>query len=159
MLCFRYLTDPTQMLVRIVITLVVIALAIIYLRKRYQQQPPRKHAGNNMPARTSDPTAVEQFLNQARQHQGTTSNTRSPDKLRLGLIAAVLLVLVGGGAYSYLHWQDQQRLVTVLLHRDAAQPPVIYRVPKRNLGDGRFVTQDGTLVTISANERMEVVGL
>jgi uncharacterized protein (UPF0333 family) len=72
----------------------------------------------------------------------------------------VLAVLVvSGGVASYLYWQDQQRLVTVLLHRDASEAPVIYRVSKRNLGDNEFVTENGTRVTVSANERMEVVGL
>jgi len=147
------------MLIRIVITLVVIALAIVYLRRRYQQRHPQTQRSTNLPARTSDPAAVEQFLNQARQHQAVGSDSKGVDKLKLGLIAAALVVLVGGALYSYLYWQDQQRLVTVLLHRDAAQAPVIYRVPKRNLEEGQFVTQEGILVTVSANERMEVIGL
>lgn len=147
------------MLARIVITLIVITLAVIYLRRRARKQHPQTQRGTNLPARTSDPTAVEQFLNQARQHPGNANNPQGADKLKLILIAAALILLLGGGIYSYLYWQDQQRLVTVLLHRDATQPPVIYRVPKRNLGEDRFVTQDGILVTISANERMEVVGL
>ena len=49
--------------------------------------------------------------------------------------------------------------MTVLLYRDADQNPIIYRVSKRNIGERSFITEDGTQVTVSANERMEIVGL
>ena len=75
----------------------------------------------------------------------------------LWLVLAGIVVI--GSMVSFLHWQDQQRLVTVLLYRDAGQSPVIYRVSKRNIGDGSFITEDGIQVTVSANERMEIVGL
>lgn len=75
----------------------------------------------------------------------------------LWLVLAGIVVI--GSIVSFLHWQDQQRLVTVLLYRDADQSPVIYRVSKRNIGDGSFITEDGIQVTVSANERMEIVGL
>lgn len=148
------------MLVRIVLTLVVIALAIVYLRKRHQRQQQQRAGSAGLPATTPPSPALEQFLSQARQH----GSPRNPDpavadKVRAVLLTVALVVLAAGGIYSYLYWQDQQRLVTVLLHRDSTQPPVIYRVAKRDLSENSFVTDDGTRVTVSANERMEVVGL
>jgi len=147
------------MLVRILITLVVIALAYVYLRKRYVRQQQRPQNGG-LPARTTDPAELEQFLSRARA-QGThrTSPETAANKFRSILIVSVLVVMAASIVYSFLYWQDQQRLVTVLLHRDSSQTPVIYRVAKRNLGEGRFVTEDGTQVVVSANERMEVIGL
>jgi len=146
------------MLVRILVTLLVIALAIMYLRKRRQRQfQPRQPVNDKMPAPVADPAALEQFLDKARHSTGQATATGAQFRMIAGVLAMV--VLTGGGIYSYLYWQEQQRLVTVLLHRDASQAPVIYRVARRNLGEGSFVTEDGTRVTVSANERMEVVGL
>jgi hypothetical protein len=146
------------MLVRILVTVLVIVLAVVYLRKRRQRQAQsRQPAASAMPVPAADPAALEQFLDKARQNTGQAAAAGAQFRMIVGILAMV--VLTGGGIYSYLYWQEQQRLVTVLLHRDASQPPVIYRVARRNLGEGSFVTEDGTRVTVSANERMEVVGL
>lgn len=145
------------MLIRIVVLLVVIALVIVYVRKRHQRKQPaqqQKNPGTWVPA--SNSAALEQFLGKARENSPQASASLPWQTL---VIVLGVLVISAGGIYSYLYWQDQQRLVTVLLHRDAASPPVIYRVAKRNLGEGSFITEDGTRVTVSTSERMEVVGL
>lgn len=160
------------MIGKTLLTLLVIALVAIYLRKQHrtrQQQavpsPAERPAHHGMPARTSDSGELERFLSRARGQSGTstdqhhTSASALAPRLKAILWSVLVALLLIGGIASYLHWQDQQRLVTVLLHRDASQPPVIYRVAKRDLGVNGFTTEDGTQVTVSASERMEVVGL
>ncbi|MDO8910121.1 MAG: hypothetical protein Q7W55_16665 [Pseudohongiella sp.] len=160
------------MISKLLLTLLVIGLVIVYLRKQHRsrrshaaRQNSGRAAGSDMPVRASDRGELEQFLNQARRSPdaGSTSSYTQADalapRIKVILWSLMAILLLAGAIGSYLHWQDQQRLVTVLLHRDATTPPVIYRVAKRNLGANGFTTNDGTQVTVSANERMEVIGL
>jgi len=155
------------MISKFLLTLVIIALAALYLRKRYQQDRHNKlrASAEILPARTTGNSELESFLSQARRSEGSAANAMSGHSrniaavIKIVLWAALGIVLVTGSIGSYWYWQDQQRLVTVLLHRSTGEAPVIYRVPKRNLGDMEFVTDNGIHVTVSANERMEVVGL
>jgi hypothetical protein len=149
------------MLGQLLITLIVIALAVVYIRRRQKAQ--QKPAPENR--------AVEKFIADARAtnnpwQQKTNSSTPTPHaptgmagSLKMLLWSVMALLLIIGSAVSYLHWQDQQRMVTVLLYRDAVAAPVIYRVAKRDLGERTFTTSDGTRVTVSANERIEIIGL
>jgi hypothetical protein len=155
------------MIGKLLLTLVIIALAALYLRKRYQQDKRNKlrASAEILPARTTGNTELDSFLSQARRSGGNAADAMSEHggntaaHVKIVLWAALGIVLVTGSVASYWYWQDQQRLVTVLLHRSTSEAPVIYRVPKRNLGDMEFVTDNGIRVTVSANERMEVVGL
>lgn len=145
------------MLGKVLITLLVIVIAVIFLRRQRAQQKAVTRAPRSA-SRKSDP-----WQGQNRQHEAppSSADTRQPmaGTLKNVLWLTLAAIVVAGSVVTYLHWQDQQRLVTVLLYRDADQSPVIYRVSKRNIGDGSFITQDGTRVTVSANERMEIVGL
>jgi hypothetical protein len=144
------------MLGQLLITLLVIVAAVIVVRRQRAAQ--RNPAKKPQSGETTDPW-------QGKNRQSTSApqaaNTQAPMantmKSALWLILAGIIVI--GSISTFLHWQDQQRLVTVLLYRDADQSPVIYRVAKRNIGEGSFITEDGTQVTVSANERMEIVGL
>jgi hypothetical protein len=160
------------MISKLLLTLLVIGLVIVYLRKQHRSRQLRtlkqdfsSQRDSGLPARSSDSGELERFLRQARNSGNTAADRQSTEagamasRIKAILWSLLVVLLIAGGIGSYLHWQDQQRLVTVLLHRDASTPPVIYRVAKRNLGTNGFITSDGTLVTVSANERMEVVGL
>jgi cytoskeletal protein RodZ len=159
--------DNARMFSKLLLTLVVTGLVAVYLRKRYQQSKAQKtsSSNNSLPVRSTGNSELDSFLSKARDpsKQSSGTATSSPGNLAVKIKAVLWTVLavlvVSGGVASYLYWQDQQRLVTVLLHRDASEAPVIYRVSKRNLGDNEFITENGTRVTVSANERMEVVGL
>lgn len=155
------------MIGKLLLTLMVIALAALYLRKRYQQdQKNSKQASSaNLPARSTNNAELDNFLSQARRTEQYAPSTAAAREntagaaIKIAVWTLLGIVLVTGVIASFLYWQDQQRLVTVLLHRSASEAPVIYRVPKRNLGNMEFVTEGGVRVTVSANERMEVVGL
>lgn len=160
------------MLGKLLLTLLVIVLVVVYLRKQHRsrqssaaQDKSGTTSASGMPIRAADRGELEQFLDRARNGSAAAKSANSAGAAALAprikaiLWSVLVVMLIVGSLGSYLHWQDQQRLVTVLLHRDASAPPVIYRVAKRNLGTNSFTTDDGTQVTVSANERMEVVGL
>lgn len=151
------------MIGKLLLTLIVIALAVVYLRKRYQQslQKHQQKSTSTLPAQRNSNSELEQFLLRARNSQSQSSSETGGMAFRFKTILWIVLcvALAAGAITSYLYWQDQQRLVTVLLHRNINEAPVIYRVEKRNLGDTEFITDSGIRVTVSANERMEVVGL
>jgi hypothetical protein len=145
------------MLSKILLTALVIVLAYAYIRRRQRQRP----ASSEQP--------VQRFLGQARQQGQWTDNTTDiglnsdnssmAGNLRLVLWVALLALVLVGGAYSLWHWQSQQQEITILLYASGQAAPTVYRVPRKNLGQSSFVTSDGTLVQVSANERMEVIGL
>ncbi|MGH8464603.1 MAG: hypothetical protein ACRER5_10685 [Pseudomonas sp.] len=71
-----------------------------------------------------------------------------------------LALIVGSGSYLYyLRWQEDNSVVTVILHRDGSNEPVTYQVLRNQLGNRAFTTVDGIRVTVAASERMEVLGL
>lgn len=145
------------MLSKVLITLLVIIIAVIVLRRQRARQQATIQTGQSS-SQKPDPwqrknrqQAIAPLQADAQQPMANTVKTI------LWLVLVGIIVI--GSVITYVQWQDQQRLVTVLLYRDADQSPVIYRVSKRNLGDDSFITEDGTQVTVSANERMEIVGL
>jgi len=148
------------MLGKVLITLLVIFVAVIVLR--------RQRARQRMPGQSSrlaNPSGQEnhrpdRWQSNSRQNS-TAPGTQQPMATTMKTVLWFILagIVVVGSLVTYLQWQDQQRLVTVLLYRNADQSPVIYRVSKRNIGDSSFITEDGIQVTVSANERMEIIGL
>ncbi|MEX2334014.1 MAG: hypothetical protein WD600_07130 [Pseudohongiella sp.] len=144
------------MLGKVLITLLVIIVAAIFLRKQRARQ-----RVSDQPSRPSSQRA-DPWQGQNRQNPTDLPADARPTmagNMKMVLWFVLAGIVIAGSLVTYLQWQDQQRLVTVLLYRDADQSPVIYRVSKRNIGDSSFITEDGTQVTVSANERMEIVGL
>lgn len=142
------------MLSKVLITLLVIIIAVIYLRK----QRSKAHASAGRGAQRTASQASDPWHNSGRT-QSDLPQMQMASKMKSVLWVVLAGIVAVGSVVTWLHWQDQQRLVTVLLYRDADQAPAVYRVSKRNLGEGSFITEDGTRVTVSANERIEVVGL
>ncbi|MEX0737712.1 MAG: hypothetical protein WD071_00055 [Pseudohongiella sp.] len=144
------------MLGKVLITLLVIIVAAIFLRKQRARQ-----RVSDQPSRPSSQRA-DPWQGQNRKNPTDLPADALPTmagNMKTVLWFVLAGIVIAGSLVTYLQWQDQQRLVTVLLYRDADQSPVIYRVSKRNIGDSSFITEDGTQVTVSANERMEIVGL
>lgn len=144
------------MLGQLLVTLLVIVLATLYVRKRAQRERARKTEALTGPADTN-PWQQKQ-PGQTGVDLPDGKDASSPD-LRVLLWAALAMTLTLGGTLYYLAWQDARKSVTVILYRDDGNQPVIYEVRKRDLGDRSFVTVDGTRVSVSANERIEIIGL
>lgn len=86
-----------------------------------------------------------------------TPSSRSD--LRAAAWLFLVLMLAIGGLLYFLRWQDDHRIVSVTLYRDASSAPVTYQVYRYQLESRSFVTTDGVRITLAQNERMEVSGL
>lgn|SRR5690554_4098362 len=144
------------MIGKVLLTLAVIALAVLYWRK---QSAARQLQSRNGPLQQSPSGEVEHFLSTANSSQSQAGAVRPGRALRWLTWSLVLAAVLGGSLYTYHRWQESTRELTVLLYRDGESTPVIYRVPRNALGERSFITHDGVRVTVSASERMEVVGL
>jgi hypothetical protein len=138
------------MLAKLLLTLAVILVALVYLQKRRIAELASRTTGKTKPAQPG-PTR-------------STAQTVKPQKPEAGdyRIAAwlFLALMIGAASTVYvLGWQEANKEISVLLHRDSNTDPVVYQVLKKNLSQRSFTTIDGVLVTVSANERMEVIGL
>lgn len=144
------------MIGKFLLTLAVIVLAVVYLRKRAAVR--RLEAAARQRATPSN--QVDQFLTAAHNAPQPHPDTWKLNKtLRWLLWSLTLIALLSGSLYTYHRWQDNNRELTILLYRDGDTAPIVYRVPRHSLGEHSFVTHDGIRVTVSASERMEVIGL
>jgi len=142
------------MLGKLLLTLAVILVALVYLQKRRIADLAAKSAGSRNTPEQREPA---QASVQTTGATPTIKTARSDYRLAAWMFLALML---GAAATMYsLRWQDANKEVSVLLHRDGNANPVIYRVLKKQLSQRSFTTVDGILVTVSANERMEVIGL
>ncbi|MES3007578.1 MAG: hypothetical protein V4751_07395 [Pseudomonadota bacterium] len=133
------------MLGKLLLTLGIILIAILFLRKYRQDERLRlqKLTGKK-------PNALP----------GNGAATKAPlSDYRFAAYLFIALTLGGGSYLYYLRWQDDTSLVTVILHRDGAGSPVTYQVYKNQLEERAFTTIDGIRVTVASSERMEVMGL
>lgn len=128
------------MLGKILLTIIVVLLALIWVRKLREQE---RREARHIPKPAAAPQKTVEPLNDFR------------------FAAYLFLVLmIGSGSYLYyVRWEDDHSLVTVILHRDGERSPVTYQVLKSELGNRAFTTVDGVRVTVASSERMEVIGL
>ena len=132
------------MLGKILLTIGIILVAILFLRKHRQDERLR----------------VQKLQEQKGNTLAGASDTKPPlSDYRFAAYLFVALMLGGGSYLYYLRWQDDTSLVTVILHSDGAASPVTYQVYKNQLEERAFTTIDGIRVTVASSERMEVIGL
>lgn len=148
------------MLGKILLTLLVIALAVLYIRKRHQRELAQRRAAENPERLVGSNSANNPWRGEQRPsaEPPAAKDAKTPDLRIAAWVTLSVILTVGAGLY-YLSWQDARSTVTVILHRDDTQSPTIYQVEKRHLGERAFITVEGTRVTVSANERMEIMGL
>jgi len=155
------------MLGQLLITLLVIVLAALYVRKRaLRESKSSKTSPPGSKTATSGAAAGKNAKsNPWRANKSDKASAAAPVSsasgadLRVLVIAAVAMATMLGATLYFLAWQDARSSVTVILHRDNNSQPVIYEVRKRDLGERSFKTVDGTHVRVSANERIEIIGL
>jgi len=129
------------------LTIGIILLAIVWLRnmrraRLQEEQASGQHGG---------PPA-------GRNSASTPSRSRLNDYRFAAWL--FLALMIGTGSYLYyLRWQEDNAVVTVILHRDGSNEPVTYQVLRNQLGNRAFTTIDGVRVTVAAGERTEVLGL
>jgi hypothetical protein len=135
------------MLGKFLLTAAVILVALVYLQKRRIADLSAKAAGDRLQT------------DQRKPAQTTSSISAVGSDYRLAAWMFLALMLGTASTLYGLSWQDANKEVSVMLHRDGNASPVVYRVLKKDLSQRSFTTVEGTLVTVSANERMEVIGL
>jgi hypothetical protein len=117
------------MITKILLTILVIAGALLVVRKRQPQPSPRQRSAAD----------------------GTPN--RRP--LYLALSFAALTAAVSGLAY-YWHWQDAHQVFIVRVVNTQSNSEQLFQVYRDGVKGRSFQTTDGLMITLSANERMEV---
>lgn len=130
------------MLGKLLLTLLVIAVAAVFLRERKQ--------------------ASQRQLDNRRSLSGQSpvvSNKPESSDLRTAAYMFLVLMLGVGGLLYFLRWQDDHVLLTVTLFNNTGAAPVTYQVFQYQMSSRSFITIDGIQITVADNERMEVTGL
>jgi uncharacterized membrane protein len=127
---------------KLLITVIVIGVAIIALKRR---QLANDRSPSRALARAKSAAAAEK--------------TQLNKDLKIGAYLFVAFIAGLGAVLYYFDWQDNHTVLTVNLIRGADAAPVTYLVYKYQLQEKSFVTIDGKTVTVASNERMEIEGL
>ncbi len=133
---------------KFIITVFVIAVAVIVLRQRSSNQ-----GKNNQRAKASQTPKPNGAIS-----KGPEKGQLSKD-MQLGAYLFLLLTAGIGGAMYYFQWQDDHSVLTINLYRDSQIEPVSYDVYKYQLREKSFITIGGLSVAVASSERMEIVGL
>lgn len=119
------------MFLKLLLTALVIAGALLTLRMRSQKQY----------------TASAPVLNAAQD--------RRP-MLKFLAAGVVALMLAGAALYLYHQWSDAYQVVTVRVIDTRSDRATAYQVYKGDIDGRSFVTTDGRTVTLAEVERLEV---
>lgn len=117
---------------KILLTLVVIAVAVLVLRQRAQARPPLVV----IPRREAPPRR---------------------GGLPVGWLASavVVLMLAIAGYWLYSNWRDAHEVLYLRVVDAGSGHVVHYRAYRGDIGDREFVTTDGTRVRLAETERLE----
>ncbi len=116
------------MFTKLLITLLVIAGAIFYIRK----------------------PKVEQRVTSSVMEQGQSI------LFKYVATAIAVLALLGSGAYWYWSWQAGNEIVSVTIVSPNKETSQIYQVHKRDLGISEITTVDGIKIRLSNQERVVI---
>ncbi len=122
-------TPQQLMITKIVVTILVIVGALIFVQRRQPRPVPRAQSA-----------AAETF------------NRRT---LYLALSFAALTAAASGLMY-YWHWQEAHEVFIVKVVNTQSNSEQLFQVYRDGVKGRSFQTTDGRMITLSANERMEV---
>ncbi|MES9855348.1 MAG: hypothetical protein ABW166_01915 [Sedimenticola sp.] len=115
------------MFLKLLLTLLVIAGALIYVRQRNQPSPPR------LPAEPQRSNLV-----------------------KIAAAVSVTLMLLGAVGYFYFQWQDNYQVVDLRVVDSRSGNETHYQAYKGDVEAREFTTTDGRHVSLAEVERMEV---
>lgn len=131
------------MLGKLLLTIIVILVAIMVLRKRRQDERRELAAPQNTESKV--------------KREGQQKPQLNDYKFAAYLF---LVLMLGTGSYLYYQrWQDDNSIITVVLHGEGSNAPITYKVFKKDFDERSFTTIDDIRVTVASSERMEVSGL
>jgi hypothetical protein len=127
------------MLGKILLTITILLLGIVWIRQAREHKRQGAAAAGQRIAAPAPAHALNDY------------------RFAAWLFLALMLGL--GGLLYYQQWQEDNKIVHILLHREGNSAPVTYDVRQRDLEERAFTTVEGIRVTVAASERMEVIGL
>ena len=136
--------EESAMIGKILLTLAVIAVAYLMLRRDSESK---------LDTAKSAPAKI------AAGGQKKTPVPTLHDDLRTASYLFLFFMVVVGAALYYFRWQDDHQLITVRLFSADQAAPASYEVYKYQLAERSFTTVDGRLITVAGSDRMEVIGL
>ncbi|MEZ9593820.1 hypothetical protein AB4298_04215 [Shewanella sp. 10N.261.52.F9] len=115
------------MLTKILITLLIIAGAMVYIRKPREKgvRASTKELGKNI-------------------------------KLRIGAYILVSLSLTATAGYWYWDWSDGNKVVSVTIVSPISDESVVYQVKKKDITSNELTTVNGIRIRLSNQERIIV---
>ncbi len=125
------------MLLKILLTILVIAGAVLTLRlRRGQVEAPASTAATS----------------------GRKVGHKLDTPIKIVAVGLAILMVVGVSAYLYHQWQDSYRVVTIRVIDTRSGTTSQYQAYKGDVDGRQFVTTDGLAVTLAEVERMELGG-
>ncbi|MBT3057415.1 MAG: antitermination protein NusG [gamma proteobacterium symbiont of Ctena orbiculata] len=122
------------MIMKLILTLTVIAIAWLVVRNRQQRM-------------------------QAISHQGRADEAPRPARnplLKWGAYLLLVMLLLGSGFFLYTQWRDLARVVTVTVVDTQTGRSVSYQARRGDIEERHFITLDGREVNVANSERIEL---
>lgn len=126
------------MISKLLLTLMVIAVAWLVLQHR---------AGRGRLPSTGQPPRF-----------AAQPNPRTNRVPRLAAYGLILFMMLASGFYLFLQWRDEYRVVTVRVINTQTGETLTYTARRGDVGDRRFETLDGRVVSVAQIERIEIGG-
>lgn len=118
------------MITKIVLTIFIILAALLFVRHKNSR------------------TRQQEVARQAAQAERRTA-------MFIAIALVSLTLLISAGIY-YFHWQEEHQLLNVRVINSHSGKAEQYQVYRSEVEGRSFRTIDGRLISLSANERMEV---
>ncbi len=126
------------MFLKLLLTALVIAGALLTLRMRNQRNLPQYPATGRMLNASIDSNPGRRRISQ------------------LLAIGTVFLMLLGAGLYLYHQWRSAYQVVTVRVIDTRSAQSTTYQAYQGDIDGRTFLTTDGRTVTLAEVERLEI---
>ncbi|MDG0998647.1 MAG: hypothetical protein P8P42_08545 [Gammaproteobacteria bacterium] len=132
------------MVVKLLITLTVIFVAYLILRRR-----------QTLNSNTAQLSKSDWKINTDDQ-----SRNELTAEIRFGAYLFLILMLTLSAGMGYVSWKNDHETVLVTLYRqnnnDAQDEKIVFHVYRQDLLERSFTTVDGIKVVVASDERMEI---
>ncbi len=118
------------MLTKILFTIVVIAVVLLFAKTGQQRRP--------------------------MVQKSDVATTSGRPWIKVLAISVISLMLAGSAVFIYLKWQFATEVLVVQVIDTRSGRSTEYRVPRGKLEDRAFQTRDGRYVRLAETERMEI---
>ena len=125
------------MFMKLLLTLLVIAGAVIALRLRGKSSPQQAAISHDT------------------ENDRTTAKSNLPKIAAYGMLGVMLL---GSALFIYVQWQDTWQVVTIRIINAGSGKESTYQAYKGDVKGRSFTTTDGRTVNLAEVERMELGG-